>query len=300
MPEGFDCRSAGGKFYVFKVGWGEEIRGLAERGGPSPEAGWAEVEYLSGRGRLAVVTSGRGKLVVRHYFHGGVFRRLTRDLLRGVSRPMKELKLLTEAARARIRVPEAVGLIIDPAGAGLVRAALITIYIPDSYDLFTYLRQWPADPSPLMIRKKREIIAETGALIAALHRSGFNHADLQLKNITIQQSPAGLRIFILDFDKATHDRPPRSKVAVKNLLRLYRSFRKLRLVKPALSPRDPLRFLNAYAPEDKEFRRYLVRQARRRRWRDSLHLIKWKLLSRLRGSPYAQPMSGDREDGREA
>lgn len=207
---------------------------------------------------------------------------------------MEEIKLLTEAARAGIRVPEAVGLIIDPAGAGLVRADLITIYIPDSYDLLTYLRQWPDYPSLRLIKEKRDIIAGAGGLIAVLHRAGFNHADLQLKNITIQKSPAGLRIFILDFDKAAHG-PPRREVSVKNLLRLYRSFKKLRLVNPGLVARDPLRFLKVYASKDKEFRRYLVRQARRRRWRDSLHLIKWKLLLRLRGSPYAQSMVADRE-----
>lgn len=291
LPEGFECRRVGGKLCVFKKGWEEEIWGLAEKGIPEEGGANQEIKYLRGRGRPAVVPFERGELVVRHYYHGGIFRGLTRDLFLGLARPMGELRILAEAGRAGIAVPEAAGLIADPVGAGFFRADLITVYIPDSLDLLTYYRQWPPDTSLRPIREKREIIAEAGRLIGALHRSGFVHADLQLKNIMIRMNPAGPRVFILDFDKAGRFDPPREMKAQRNLLRLYRSFRKMYLSHPRVSAYDPLRFLRGYAPNDRMFRRSVIREVRRRRGRDYFHLIKWNLSLRLRGTPYARPCS---------
>ena len=291
IPEGFGFRWEAGKICIFNKNWDEEIGRLARAGITKGSDDFAGIEYLRGRGCPAVVPFTRGKLVIRHYYHGGCLRGLTGDLFLGISRFLNELEILSETYRTGIPVPEPAGLIVEPVGGGLLRADLVSVYIPDSFELLTYYRQFPRYPSREQDMEKRRIISGAGRAVAELHRAGFRHADLQLKNIAVQRTPAGPLIFILDFDKARWDKFNLKKPVRANLLRLYRSFCKMCLSSPYISVYDPIRFIRSYAPDDKEFRKSIVMGILRRRWGGRFRLFKWRITLRLRGSHYAQTMS---------
>jgi tRNA A-37 threonylcarbamoyl transferase component Bud32 len=291
IPEGFGCRRESGKICIFNKGWGEEIGDLARAEITKGSYDFAGIEYLQGRGCPAVVPFPQGKLVVRHYYHGGCFRALTGDLFFGASRFLNEIGVLASARDLGLPVPEPAGLIISPAFGGVFRADLVSVYIPDTFEFLTYFREFPRDPSREQIIEKRRCIAGAGRAIADLHRAGFHHADLQLKNISVQKNPNGPRVFILDFDKAREEGSTRENTTFSNLLRLYRSFGKMRLRNPHISIYDPIRFLRSYAPDDKGFRKKIFHQVRRRRWQGKFRLLKWKITLRLRGSHYARRMS---------
>ncbi len=279
LPDGFRLLEAGKRVVVAKEGWEEVLRGLGEKDRRELEADYPGLEYLRGRGRPMVLPTDRGKVVVRHYYHGGVLRGLTGDLFLGDSRPLRELRFLAEAEGSGINVPEVLGLLIERGPAGLTRADLITLFLPESVDLLSYYREGPD-------RRRREIIAEAAREISRMHRSGIFHGDLQLKNVLLQKTPSGRRIFLLDFDKARSMPSPEKEAALKNLLRFHRSFKKMQQVKPGISDRDPVRFLLAYSPDDRNFRREAVRRAGHCR----LHAWKWRLAGKLRGDIYARPL----------
>ncbi len=251
----------------------------------------AEVEFLRGRGCPAVVPFDRGKLVVRHYYHGGCFRGLTGDRFLGVSRFLKELKILSAAFRAGIPVPAPAGMIVEAVGGGFYRGDLVTVYIARSIDLLTYYRNISPDASLLELRERRGIIERSAVRIAFLHKAGFCHGDLQLKNLSIKKSEDGVKLFILDFDKASRSEPDDINKSVDNLIRLYRSFEKMRFSNPHISINDPIRFLRSYAPDDRNFRKSIIREVLQRRWRRRFRLFKWRITLRLRGSTYARTMS---------
>ncbi len=291
LPEGFGCLEGGGMIGVFHHRWENEIRGLCENGLPAG----GESGRLRGRGRPALVPAGPVNLVVRHYYHGGILRRLTGDLFRGAARPLNEIGMLAAARKAGINAPEPAGLLLEPVSSYFCRADLVTVYLPGCVDLLTYYREFFRTAGGRTRGEKRRMIAAAARQVALLHLGGIEHGDLQLKNLLFRDSPGEPRVFILDFDRARRTASSNGR-ARRNLLRLYRSFRKMSLSLPGVSRYDPLRFLRAYAPDDKEFRRSIVRALRRRRWRERLHLLKWKLSLRLGGGLYARPMSGPRDE----
>lgn len=292
IPEGFGFRWISGKICIFNDTWEDQIEYLSENG-ISNEAGDSPgIEFLRGRGRPAVVPFELGKLVIRHYYHGGCFRGLTGDLFFGVSRFLNELRILSETYRSGIPVPAPAGLIITPVGGGIYRGDLVTVYIQGSIDLLTYYRNLPIDSSPDELRVRGEIIDRLAFRISDLHKAGVYHGDLQLKNLSIKKSTKGVRVFLLDFDKARRGTPDDIKKSVDNLIRLYRSFSKMRLSNPHISIYDPIRFIRSYAPDNKEFRKNIIRDVLHRRWWAKLRLFKWRITLRLRGSSYAQAMTG--------
>jgi len=290
IPEGFGCRWIAGKICIFDDTWEDQIEHLAENGISNEVDDSTGIEFLRGRGRPAVVPFDEGKLVLRHYYHGGCFRGLTGDLFLGVSRFLNELRILSETYWSGIPVPAPAGLIITPVGGGIYRGDLVTVYIPGSIDLLTYYRNLPIEASLDELREKGDIIDRLALRISDLHKAGVYHGDLQLKNLSIQKSEDGVKVFILDFDKARRAGSDDIKRSEKNLIRLYRSFSKMRLSNTHISGYDPIRFIRSYAPYDKEFRRSIVRKVLQRRWRAKFRLFKWRITLRLRGSSYAQTM----------
>ncbi len=291
LPDGFGYREIAGKICIFGDTWEAALVRLAEEGIPEEAGDSSGVEFLRGRGRPAVVPFEMGNLVIRHYYHGGCFRGLTGDLFFGVSRFLNELRILSETCRAGIPAPEPAGLIITPVGGGIYRGDLVTVYIPGSIDLLTYYRNLSIEAAPGELREKREIINRSAIRISALHKAGIYHGDLQLKNLSMKKSEDGVRVFILDFDKARRDTPDDIDKSVENLIRLYRSFCKMRLSNPHISVYDVYRFIRSYAPDDTEVRKSIIRRVLQHRWRAKFRLLKWRLTLRLRGSTYAKAMT---------
>ncbi len=289
LPEGFRVRRAGGKISICRAGREDVIAGLAEGGGVARRT----VRRLRGRGRPAVVEAGGELLVVRHYYHGGIFRKLTGDLFPGTGRFLNELRLLESARRGEVAVPEPVGLLIEPVFPALFRADLVTVYLPESVDLLSHCRNLAASGPG---RCPPGVISAAGRQVARLHRAGILHGDLQLKNILVRPVRTPPEVFLLDFDRA-REGPATPAGRRRNLRRLYRSFLKMTLAGPGTSRYDPIRFLRAYAPGDREFRRRTVAAVRRRRPGFGLRRVKWKLSLFLGGGYYARPMRGEKGEG---
>ncbi len=286
IPEGFRVREVGEKICVFRESRERVMLDLAGE----KEIGCRSILRLRGRGRPAVVEAEGERLVVRHYYHGGLLRRLTGDLFLGAGRFLNELRVLEAARRRGVAVPRPVGLLIEPAGPGLFRAGLVTVYIPESVDLLSYYRE-------VFLRGRGRPAADTAAIVGAagrqvalLHRAGILHGDLQVKNILIRPDRRPPEVIILDLDRARLGKSGREK----NLRRLYRSFLKMRLSRPAVSRLDPIRFLRAYAPRDRDFRRRMIADIRRRSCWTAVRLLKWKLSFRLRGGYYARSMGEEK------
>lgn len=289
LPEGFHLRRAGGRFCIHGERWEREMLSLAGEAAPGGRA----VRFLRGRGRPAVVPAGGAELVVRHYYHGGALRRVTGDLFFGSGRFLNELRLLAAARRAGVAVPEPAGLLITPVSRFLTRGDLVTVHIPGSVDLLSYYREkfsaggeTPPDELPA-------VIASAGRQVARLHRAGILHGDLQVKNILVRTGRRPPEAFILDLDRGRPG-PVGGRGRRANLGRLYRSFLKMRLTRPGISRRDPLRFLLAYAPGDRAFRRRIVKETGRFPGKIFFHRLKWKLSLSLGGRYYARSM--DNED----
>jgi len=282
LPPGFSLVAKGRLVLVIRDGWEKVLVPLGGKSREEMAAASPGAEYLRGRGRPLLLATGGKRLVVRRYRHGGLFRSLTGELLIGGKRPLRELAALERARALGIPVSPALGVFLSPARAGTVRADLVTEYLPGTVDLLGLL-----PGGRVSSRETDEIIRLAGRLIARAHQAGLYHADLNLKNISIRKSASGPEAYLLDLDRSFF-RPRLSRAEIaRNLLRLYRSYLKM-LFPERADPRPALRFLLAYAPRDRDFRRTLIRRAGRRGgslWRRR----RWRWAEKLFGSRYAKP-----------
>ncbi len=182
--------------------WGGDARPVGERGG---------------RGAAWFVRGEFGEAVLRHYRRGGLVARLNRDryLWRGAdrTRSFAEFRLLAELRGLDLPVPA-------PIAAGYRRrgltytADILVQRIPGARSLAELLRD-DLDAPPW---------ARVGEVLAAFHRAGVCHADLNAHNILVDP---GRSVWLIDFDRGR-----RRRVADgwrhANLRRLERSLLKLR------------------------------------------------------------------------
>ena len=279
LPPGFSLAEDGKAVRVVRAGWEKILLPLA---GKSPEGMIAAAdgaERLRGRGRpLALAIAGK-RVVVRRYRHGGLLGGITGELLAGSGRPLRELAVLERARAGGLPVPLVLGVFLRPGRIGTVRADLVTEQIPSAQDLLGLLAA-EGSGSP----RADQAVRSAGRLVARAHEKGLYHADLNLKNIMIRPGDGRAEAYLLDLDQSFF-RPPLSRPEKeRNLLRLYRSYLKMAFPKRA-DPRPALRFLLAYAPRDRAFRRSLVLRARGGggRW----HRWHWRMRERVFGSRYA-------------
>jgi len=178
-----------------------------------------------GRGAIRTRALANGHMaVVRPYFHGGAFRRFTRSwFFTWPPRPFRELSITEELRRRGLRTVEVYAACVSRPFGPFYRAWLITRQLPDVEDLWSALKSGFAER--VGFERTLRIVAES---IAALHREGVYHADLNLKNILLRAEGADLGAYIIDFDKAKVflGRLP-AQLVRKNLARLQRSARKL-------------------------------------------------------------------------
>jgi len=190
--------------------------------GSAAEAVWtyfdAQTPELAARpvtagGRAAAwfVQVGAFEAVLRHYRRGGFVAKLVQDryIWSGLSqtRAFLEFDLLRSLWRAGLPVPRPLGAAVWKQGL-TYRAALLTQRIPDA--------------QPLAHVKDLVLWARAGAAIAALHRFGVWHADLNVFNVLCD---AQGQIWLIDFDRGRLGSLSPGKRA-ENLSRLLRSLKK--------------------------------------------------------------------------
>lgn len=194
-------------------------RGLARRGPetPSPPRG--------GRGRFFVFPARDGTLLgVRHYQRGGLLGPLLRDRYLDAHRAVHELDMLQLAAQRGVETLTPIAAVSRRNGL-VWRHYLATVFLTGSRDLAEVL----ADPPP----DWQALLEHAGHGIAVLHEQGFEHRDLNLRNLLV----TGEVVRVIDFDRIrAHSAPLGVLLRARALLRLDRSIRKLGLARLGLWP----------------------------------------------------------------
>lgn len=175
----------------------------------------AVIGSSSGRNTAYFVQHGQHRLVLRHYYRGGLIGKLLHDQFwwqaPNDSRAMQEYQLLAWMRQQGLAVPRPVAAHYQRSGL-IYRASLLIELIPNSKDVATILQdqalsqaQWQA----------------IGAAIAKLHAAGVYHSDLNCRNIMLDHTDT---VWLIDFDKC--ERRPAGAWAADNLARLQRSLSK--------------------------------------------------------------------------
>ncbi|WP_181919315.1 3-deoxy-D-manno-octulosonic acid kinase [Alkalilimnicola ehrlichii] len=148
---------------------------------------------------------------------GGTIGRLIRDSYFWVginkSRPMQEWALLNQLHSEGFPVPQPAAVNIRRFGM-TYRANIITLELPNTETLADRLIQAPLAP---------EIWQRIGTTIGKFHLAGAYHADLNARNILVDDYN---RIYLIDWDRGRLRSSP-SAWRWKNVKRLQRSLRKI-------------------------------------------------------------------------
>jgi len=215
--------------------------------------------YLKGRALHPSIPIRDGeRMVLRQYFHGGLFRAFTRSLYLFSSRSFRELALTEEIRSCGIPTIQPIAAIHRFILRPLYQAYLFSLEIPYSKDLIQYFQEIGPHPSRENLILKRKTIRSTGLFLRKFHQSGFFHGDLQLKNILV----SGDQLFLIDFDRSYRKRTLSIRERMKNLLRLNRSVAKWRRLGLPITRTDRWRFFLAYAGEDVTIRKAMERAIR--------------------------------------
>jgi len=238
---------------------------------------------LQGRGpliRLPLHEDSKEHVVVRKCIRGGVLGRFLRDkyLRLGTPRPLKELNISEFAHAQGIPTPDILAAAVEKVGPFFYKGALAMREIQPSRDLQTELLDFKHPPGREAIEKKRQTISVLGCLIAKMHAAGIYHADLHLKNILMSEDRVRPTLYVLDLDAARILRPFSDFRKCLNLLRLYRSARKVNARNRVISRTDIFRFLRSYAGESSRSASELAAKLERMLplWR-----LKWKFSDML-------------------
>jgi 3-deoxy-D-manno-octulosonic acid kinase len=171
-----------------------------------------------GRGAIRIVAAAGLRLVVRHYRRGGLVARVNDDwfpwLGAEATRPFREFRITANLFARGLPVPRPFAARYRRGNFGY-RADLATQEVANARTLAERL----ADP-------ESRVGIDWGCLgstLAAFHRAGLWHADLNAHNVLFDAAGAPL---LIDFDRARFLATGASALA-GNLDRLARSLRKL-------------------------------------------------------------------------
>ncbi len=189
------------------------------------EQAWFEQSFWLNQGRLLGANSGRGsawviksefgKWILRHYFRGGLYAKISQDryLWTGIqnTRAIQEYKLLQHLHQLGLPCPKPVAAQVTKKGI-FYRNDLIMEHIKHDQTFAQLL---------IEINDDKAIWSRIGQVIKQFHNQGIYHADLNANNILL----SGDDVFLIDFDKG-RIRPPQSSWQLSNLNRLKRSIEK--------------------------------------------------------------------------
>lgn len=197
-----------------------------------PALGFFEPDHWRAQNALLGVAQGRGAasifrhqdktFVLRHYRRGGLMARLSDDRYRwsglDKTRAWREWHLLVAMYEQGLPVPRPVAARVVRHGL-FYRADLVTLCLAGVTPLADLLMQ-----RSLAEAQWREV----GATIKRFHLAGFYHADLNARNILVDESG---QVFVIDFDKG-EKRAPEQGWQRENLERLQRSLLKFKKSQP--------------------------------------------------------------------
>lgn len=159
-------------------------------------------------------------VVLRPYRRGGLIGRFNRSRYLGLSpRPFRELRTALAVARAGVPTPEPLGAAVLWDAPGLYRGAFASRELWGAANLWRFLQQAPP-------AQRGPACAAAAAVVRRLHDAGALHPDLNLQNVLIRRTAAGLEAWLIDLDGARFTTvTPRHRQAA--FARLCQSMRKL-------------------------------------------------------------------------
>lgn len=183
-------------------------------------------------------------VVVRHGWHGGMMRRLTRDRFLAPTRAPHELRTSLLLRARGVPTPEIVTYATYPAGPLLRRSDVASREVPRARDLAAVLVGQPTR------RLKEAALDATATLLAQLTLAGAHHADLNLKNVLLEPAADGaFTAWVLDVDRVRFLEPGDGRVPALNHARLARSAHKWARLHGADVGDDDLAWLERRARE---------------------------------------------------
>ncbi|WP_035387177.1 3-deoxy-D-manno-octulosonic acid kinase [Ferrimonas senticii] len=198
---------------------------LAE--GSSATLDWFDRDWLKRNGRITGNSDASGRnpamflaidhqaYVLRHYYRGGLPGKVIEDvyLWSGLenTRAYKELKLLEQIQQLGLPACLPVAARLERHGFSY-RADLITKRLDGCVDLVKALSHAPLTPARWQ---------QLGQVLAQFHQAGVYHADLNARNILLDEQ----QFYLIDFDQG-RIRKPEAKWQQANLARLQRSLQK--------------------------------------------------------------------------
>ena len=197
---------------------------------PGPElfdpAYWEEQDSLSGtargRGSAFLLETGFGAAVLKQYLRGGWPARFIRDryFFTGYqrSRPLAEMSVLARVHELGLPAPAPLAAMCERTGL-LYRGWLMTRRIRGVTPL-----------SDLLAEPGTRLWERTGSAIRRFHDARVAHADLNARNILVDESGS---VHLVDFDRARVN-VSETRVLRANLRRLRRSLEKLWPERPAM------------------------------------------------------------------
>ena len=219
--------SARGCRCIARRGWREVVTWVLE-----PGAALEPIE--GGRGGTAVVSTPRGRVVLRPYRRGGAVRWLGHTFFGLRPRPFREFWTLLASWRRGLPVVEPVAAIVQRGVGPWYRGWLVTIEVPDAVPLSLWMRTNPVGMA----------LAPLAASLRRIHAAGLHHPDLNLGNVLVKEGPT---FVFLDFDRAgLHGRPLPVAKRRAALRRFRRSARKLDPAGASFSDEDLDRFESFY------------------------------------------------------
>lgn len=187
----------------------------------------ALTEVAGGRGSVAVLHAEQGDWVLRHYKRGGWAAKISNDgyLWTGAERTrcFREWRLLAELHRRGLPVPRPISARFTRHGL-FYRADLITERLQGTQTLAETMSRAP------LPRAHWHAIGNT---IAAFHRYGVHHADLNAHNILMtdtSEADPNPSVYLVDFDRGRLRSRGAWEEAV--IARLRRSLEKVRRQRP--------------------------------------------------------------------
>ena len=292
VPPGFRRIEEGNVLMVVREEWAQ----AAQRAFAPLNQAWARIAQrrFTAHGRAGIVSFPLGRnlpvMMVRRYVHGGLFAQIGRNLYWGADRALTELAITDSARRGGVRTPEPVGVLAQRMYGPLWRLAFLSLEVAQSEDLVHYCCRLGEYPKETAALEKRGVLREAADQIRKMHDLGIRHADLHLKNLLLRRRAADTpEVFVIDFDRATFGPPLNVEERLKNLNRLARSVRKVRIADRVLTAWDRLRFLRAYLHGRPEARSLMRLWAKKLARSGATHEVWWAATGAQRNPPGSRP-----------
>lgn len=170
-----------------------------------------------GRGTTMMLDSSYGPAVLRRYMRGGLPARLSREtyIFTGIdrSRPFREFEILRRMSACGLPVPAPLAASCEHQWL-TYRGGLLMDQIQGASTLAELAESGSAAPGTWQ---------RVGACIRQFHEAGMEHADLNARNILVDQASG--KVTLIDFDRSTFD-PGRKVNGDRSIARLKRSLEK--------------------------------------------------------------------------